>query len=174
MQAPPRPRPHVISAGHTWFLKWGLPGFFLVEWLWWMVQWARMHRLHVAIPPALVVYIVGSATLALWIGWSFLRLKRVAYTATALHISNLRREIVVPFADVASVGRTIVGMNAIVIQLARDTEFGQRITFIPKRMFHPFVWTHPIVDRLRDAVAAAKGQAVSRLAGDRLRAPGTP
>jgi hypothetical protein len=158
VQAPPRPRPRVISAGHTWFLKWGLPGFFLLEWLWWVVQWARMRRLHVPIPPALALYIFGSAALCLWVGWSFLRLKRVAYTETDLHLSNFRREIVVPLADVASVGRTIVGMNALVIQLVRDTEFGSRITFIPKRMFHPFVWTHPMVDRLRDAVAAAKAK----------------
>jgi hypothetical protein len=127
-----------------------------------MVQWARMHRLHVPIPPALVAYIIGSATLCLWIGWSFLRLKRVAYTETDLHVSNFRREIVVPLVDVASVGRRIVGMNALVIQLARDTEFGNRITFIPKRMFHPFVWTHPMVDRLRDAVDAAKATATAK------------
>jgi hypothetical protein len=159
VQAPPKPRPRVISAGHTPLLKWGLPGFFLWEWLWYMVTWARMHRLHVPTPPALVAYIIVSAALCLWAGWSFLRLKRIAYTDTELHVSNFRRQIVVPLSDVASVGRTVIGLNAIVIQLARDTEFGSRLTFIPKRMFHPFVWTHPIVDRLRDLVAAAKGTA---------------
>jgi hypothetical protein len=124
-----------------------------------MVQWARMHRLHVPTPPALVAYIVGSAALCLWVGWSFLRLKRVAYTETDLHVSNFRREIVVPLADVASVGRTVIGLNTIVVQLAHDTEFGRRIAFIPKRkMFHPFVWTHPMIDRLRDLVAAAKAK----------------
>ena len=119
MQAPPKPRPRVISAAHTPFLKWGLPGFCLWEWLWYMVTWARMHRLHVPTPPALVAYIIGSAALCLWAGWSFLGLKRIAYTDTELHVSNFRRQIVVPLADVASVGRTVVGLNAIVIQLAR-------------------------------------------------------
>jgi hypothetical protein len=159
VQAPPKPRPRVISAGHTPLLKWGLPGFFLWEWLWYMVTWARMHRLHVPTPPALVAYIIVSAALCLWAGWSFLRLKRIAYTDTELHVSNFRRQIVVPLSAVASVGRTVIGLNAIVIQLAQDTEFGSRLTFIPKRMFHPLVWTHPIVDRLRDLVAAAKGRA---------------
>ena len=159
MQAPPKPKPRVISAAHTPLLKWGLPGFFLWEWLWYMVSWARMHRLHVPTPPALVVYIIVNAALCLWVGWSFLGLKHVAYTDTELHVSNFRRQIVVPLSDVVSVGRTVIGMNAIVIQLAQDSEFGNRVTFIPKRMFHPFVWTHPIVDRLRDLVAAARAKA---------------
>jgi hypothetical protein len=159
VQAPPSRRPRVISAAHTPILKWGLPGFFLFEWLWYMGTWARMHRLHVPTPPWLVAYIVGSASLCLWVGWSFLGLKRIAYTETSLYISNFYREIAVPLTAIADVGRRVVGMNAIVVRLDRDTDFGRRIAFIPRRMFHPFVWTHPIVDRLRDASAAAKAKA---------------
>ena len=112
MQAPPKPKPRVISAAHTALLKWGLPGFFLWEWLWYMVSWARMHRLHVPTPPALVVYIIVNAALCLWVGWSFLGLKHVAYTDTELHVSNFRRQIVVPLSDVAALVRDARGGRA--------------------------------------------------------------
>ena len=33
--------------------------------------------------------------------------------------------------------------------------------FFPKRMFHPLVWPHPMIDRLRDVVAIAKATATT-------------
>ena len=102
--------------------------------------------------------------------WACLGLKRVTLTEGSLLISNFRREIVVPLRDVASVGRTVLGLNAVVIDFARDTAFGRRIKFLPRRRFLWFAWTHPVVDRLRDAVAAArKAEEPAKLTATRAR-----
>jgi hypothetical protein len=149
-------RPRVISASHTPLVKFGIPP--LVLWLGVRVAVgaARYLRSHEQLPPISQATIVACIVLFPFFAWSYLRLKRVALTDDALHISNFRREIVVPLRDVDRVRQNWFEMHWIVIRLARESEFGRRIVFIPKREFRRFGWTHPLVDHLRDAVAAAK------------------
>jgi hypothetical protein len=156
MRAPDPVRARVISAGHTPLVKWGFPGLILLQGIGWVLGWMRVLQADEPVAPVVILYAVVCAALFPWGAWACLGLKRVALTDSELRISNFRREIVVPLRDVTSVGRTVLGMNAIVIDFARDTDFGRRIKFLPKRMFFRFTWTHPLVDRLRDAVAAAK------------------
>jgi hypothetical protein len=156
MRAPDPIRPRVISAGHTPLIKWGLPGLILVEGISFVIGWVRLLQTDEPVAPAIYAYVAICAALFPVAAWACLGLKRVTLTEGSLLVSNFRREIVVPLRDVAGVGRTVLGLNAVVIDFARDTAFGRRIKFLPRRRFSRFTWTHPIVDRLRDAVAAAR------------------
>ena len=82
------------------------------------------------------------------------RLKRVALTDTALHVSNFWREIAVPLGDVEAVDHDDSGLGRVVITFARDTAFARRIEFSPIGFFPPT--PHPIIAELRAAVASAK------------------
>jgi len=159
MRAPDPIRPRVLSAGHTPLIKWGLPGLILAEGISFVIGWVRLLQTDGPVAPAIYGYVAICAALFPVAAWACLGLKRVALTEGSLLISNFRREIVVPLRDVASVGRTVLGLNAVVIDFARDTAFGRRIKFLPRRRFLWFAWTHPVVDRLRDAVAAARKKA---------------
>src|SRR5262249_38682893 len=67
-----------------------------------------------------------------------------------------RREITVPLRDVGRVRQSLLESGFVIIDLARDSELGRRIRFIPKRAQAWAFQQHPIVDHLRDAVADAK------------------
>jgi hypothetical protein len=149
-------RPRNLSAGYTPFVKWGLPGIFLVSAISYFIEWMSYLQTGAYVPPAIIVYVFGSIGLTVWLAASCLRLKRVALTEDALHVSGAGRQIVVPLREVVSVGYGRLGFRSVIIRLARDTEFGSRIAFLPKRSFGGLFWHSPIVDRLRDAVAAAK------------------
>ena len=169
MRAPDPVRPRVISAAHTPIIKWGLPGLILAEGISFVIGWVRLLQTDEPVAPAVYAYIAVCAALFPVAAWACLGLKRVALTETSLHISNFRRAIVVPLRDVASVGRTVVGLNAVIIDFDRDTAFGRRIKFLPRRRFMWLTWTHPIIDRLRDAVAAARRAEPPRLTTPRAR-----
>jgi hypothetical protein len=142
-------KPRVISAEYTLLVKLGAPAFALWQGASLVVTWVHQGALSRDWP-----YLAVMAAVVGLVVWWCAHLKRVSLTDDALLISNFRREIVVPLRDVAHVGQWRIEWSAIVIRLARDTEFGRRIHFIPKR-FH-FGWRHPMVDRLRYEVAAAK------------------
>jgi hypothetical protein len=149
-------KPRNLSAGYTPLVKWGLPGVFLFESIWYFTSWMSYLQDGGYVPPAFILHAFGSIALLFWLAATCLGLKRVALTEDALHVSNFRREIVVPLREIASVGHGRLGLRAIVVRLVRETEFGSRIAFLPKRSFGGLLWYSPIVDRLRDAVAAAK------------------
>lgn len=149
-------RPRNLSAGYTSLVKWGLPGIFLFEAIWYFIAWMSYLQDGAYVPPAIIIYVFGGIGLTVWLAASCLRLKRVALTEDALHVSGVGRQIVVPLREVASVGHSRLGLRAVVIRLVRETEFGSRIAFLPRRSFGGLFWHSPIVDRLRDAVAAAK------------------
>jgi len=147
--------PRVISAAHTALLKFGVPPLTLWQGVEVAVSWVRYRRLHDH-PPSLSAAAVAVSLVAFPLAaWACARLKRVALTDDALFVSNFRREIAIPLRDVVRVKQRFVFRSAIVVDLARDHEFGARIEFIPKNA-HRWFWTHPLVDQLRDAVAAAK------------------
>jgi hypothetical protein len=149
-------KPRNLSAGYTPLVKWGLPGVFLFEAIWYFTNWMSTVETGEYVPPAVIIYAFACIGLFFWLAATCLGLKRVALTEDALHVSNFRREIVVPLREVVSVRHARLGLRAIVVRLVRETEFGSSIAFLPKRSFGRFLWHSPIVDRLRDAVAAAK------------------
>ena len=147
------PQPRVISSPYTLVFKVVFPLFMVEEAIRFAVGYVERTAQFRDMPIAVFAVWIAFAT---WWFWSCVGLKRVALTDDALHVSNFRREIVVPLRSVEDVQQRRLGLNAIVVHVAGDTDFGKRITFLPKGRYRFLSWTHPMVDRLRDAVAAAK------------------
>jgi hypothetical protein len=102
----------------------------------------------------LVATIIGSVVIArLCVG-----LKRVELDDQMLYASNFRDEIAVPLRDVTEVTENRwVNPHRVTLHLARDTEFGDRIMFMPTVRWFERWTSHPIVAELRTAVAQARG-----------------
>jgi len=149
-------KPRDISAEHTQLVKWGLPCVFLAWGIWFVAKWVAWLHDGATIEPFVGAAGVCFVTLCPLIAARCLALKRVALSEDALHISNHRREIVVPLRDVASVNHSWIGPKSVIVRFEREGEFGRQVAFLPKHTFDELFWTSPIVGRLREAVAAAK------------------
>jgi hypothetical protein len=92
-------------------------------------------------------------------------LKRVRIKDSAIYVSNYLKEIRIPFDNVADVTENRwINIHPVTIHLRSATEFGERITFMPK--IRIFSWrSHPVVAELRE-LAHAK---ISDLASARER-----
>ena len=102
-------------------------------------------------PPALKwiflgLWVLGTASFR----WLLGSVKKVRLDATALHVSDYSRQIAVPLAEIESVSENWwMSHHPVTIHLRHNTEFGRKITFIPKFRLLPFWRTHPIVNELR-------------------------
>ena len=98
----------------------------------------------------LAAWLVGTA----FIYWASARLKRVRTDGSALYVSNYLKEIRVPFDGVADVTENRwINIHPVTIHLRAATEFGDRITFMPK--IRIFGWrSHPVVAELRGLARA--------------------
>jgi hypothetical protein len=106
------------------------------------------------------VTVVG--TVFLW--WACMRLKRVRMDNHVLYISNYVSEIVVPLRDVAEVTENRwVNIHPVTIRFRRETDFGSQIVFMPTQRWFAFWSSHPVVDKIRDAVARAGGGSYGRV-----------
>ena len=98
--------------------------------------------------------------LAAWIAgtilicWNCGRLKKVRIEDSAIYVSNYLKEIRIPFDAVADVTENRwISIHPVTIHLRSATEFGDRITFMPKIRF--FGWrSHPVVAELRQLADA--------------------
>ena len=95
----------------------------------------------------LAVWIVGSV----FILWFSAGLKRVSVDERQLLVSNYLREISIPFSAILDVRQNRwVNLRPVTIYLREATEFGDRITFMPKRRISFQFWREdPIVDELK-------------------------
>ena len=102
-------------------------------------------------PPAmrwifLGLWVLGTASF--W--WLLGSVKKVRLDATTLYVSDYRREIAVPLAEIEDVSENWwMSHHPVTIHLRHETPFGRRITFIPTFRLLPFWRTHPIVNELR-------------------------
>ena len=149
-----------ISAGLTPLMKWGLPAIVLVEGLSFVADWVAYLHDGRSAPAFVIACAIGFVLFVPWVAATCLHLKRVTLTDDALRISNYRREIVVPLRDVASVAYSRLGMRTVIVRFARETEFGAEIRFLPRRTVGAVFWSSLAVDRLREAVAAAKANPI--------------
>lgn len=145
-----------ISADLTPLVKWGLPGLFLWQGITYVADWVSHLQSGTQVPPFVIGLVLVCAVLFPLTAAQCLGLKRVVLGDDALYVSNYLREIAVPLRDIASVGHSRFGMRTVVIRLEHEGEFGRSIVFLPKHTFGGLFWSSPIVDRLRDAVAAAR------------------
>jgi hypothetical protein len=151
-----------ISSGQTILMKFIFP----VAWiglfgLGTMVLWlAPPHARGGAPPPEmkwefLVAWIVGAA----FVLWASGGLKKVRLDDETIYISNYVREIGVPLGLIEEVRENRwINIRPVTIQFRHSTEFGDKITFMPKtRVFWP--WTpNPIVAELQALAGGAAGR----------------
>lgn len=101
----------------------------------------------------LLVTLGGAAFLSRACG----RLKRVRMNAIALYISNYVSEIVVPLYEVAEVTEDYFASgHPVTIRFHRPTDFGSRITFIPRARWSGLQVSHPAFDELRRAIGQGR------------------
>jgi hypothetical protein len=74
-------------------------------------------------------------------------LKRVRIDATHLYVSNYVKEVSIRFSLIADVTENRWMYRPVTIHFRSDTEFGQKITFMPTSRF--FAFPHPIVAELK-------------------------
>src|SRR5690242_7485092 len=94
----------------------------------------------------IVAWVAG--TLSFW--WWCIPLKKVRVNGDDLIISNFRKEIVVPLNFVESVTENRwVNVHPVTIHFRGETEFGRKISFMPKSRVMFFWSSHPVVGELR-------------------------
>jgi hypothetical protein len=98
-----------------------------------------------------------AGALSFW--WWCIPLKKVRVNGGDLYVSNFQKEIVVPLNFIESVSENRwVNVHPVTVHFRGDTEFGRKISFMPKARVMFFWSSHPVVDELRRMVAvAAKG-----------------
>ena len=149
-----------ISSGQTILVKFIFPvvwigGFGLGTMALWL---APLHARGGAPPPEmkwlfLAVWIAGSA----FVLWLSAGLKRVRLDEETIYISNYVSEISVPLGLIEEVTENRwINIRPVTIQFRHPTEFGDKISFMPKtRVFWP--WNpNPLVAELQ-ALAAGRG-----------------
>ena len=94
----------------------------------------------------LALWVVGTASLR----WFLASVKKVRIDGATLYVSDYRREIAVPLAEIEDVSENWwMSHHPVTLHLRHDTPFGRKITFIPKFRLLLRWRTHPIVNELR-------------------------
>jgi hypothetical protein len=94
----------------------------------------------------LTMWSVGSV----FIWWTCMRLKQVRVGDQSIYISNYLKEISIPIGMITDVRENRwINIHPVTIHFRGDTEFGQKITFMPERRFIAPWKRHPVVDELR-------------------------
>jgi hypothetical protein len=103
----------------------------------------------------LAAWIAG--TLSFW--WWCIPLKKVRVAGGTLYASNYRKEIVVPLTFIESVTENRwINVHPVTIHFRGDTDFGRKISFMPKSRVMFFWSSHPVVGELRRMVEAAAAE----------------
>jgi hypothetical protein len=95
-------------------------------------------------------FLAGWILGTLFIYWACARLKKVRIDDSAIYVSNYLKEIRVPFDAIAEVTENRwINIHPVTIRLRSASEFGDRVTFMPKMRI--FNWrSHPVVTELRE------------------------
>jgi hypothetical protein len=73
-----------------------------------------------------------------------------------LYVSNYRREIAIPYSEIASVSESKwTDPRRVTVCLHHPSEFGEKIVFLAKYRYDPFFGDHPIVAELNHLAASA-------------------
>lgn len=113
----------------------------------------RLHGRNNELPPPELKFVIlvmwcAGLTFFLWVNPS---LKRVRMDGQHLVVSDYFREIRIPFSAITDVRQSRwLTRPPVTIYFRHQTEFGDRVTFLPKRHFR-FWRTNPIIDDLRQS-----------------------
>lgn len=156
-----------LSSGQTFVVKFVFPplwisGFGYGTFALWT---GAAHGRHGMPPPPEMKYLFLAAWLigTAFIWWLCAPLKRVRMDGRTLLVSNFRKEISIPISDIEDVTENRwINIHPVTIRLRNDTEFGDRITFMPTaRMFG--LWSsHPVVAQLRNIAATPISPSASK------------
>ena len=96
----------------------------------------------------LVLFLLGSV----YLYWTCIRLKSVRMDSNFLYVSNYRKEIKIPLAQIARVSEwRLDNTHPVFVHFSQPTEFGTSIVFMPKIRLFGFWSSHPVVDRIRQS-----------------------
>jgi len=91
-------------------------------------------------------------------------LKRVAVDSKNLYVSNYRRDIVIPLTMVSDVTENRwINIHPVTIHLRNDSEFGQKISFMPTSRFFGGWSSHPVVAELQQLASVARAASRSSI-----------
>jgi len=103
----------------------------------------------------LTVTLAGGASLY----WFCMRLKRVEMDDDALYVSNYLHETSVPLQEIDDVRENRwVNIRPVTVTFRTDTDFGERVVFMPTTRWWKFWREHPVVDELRRASQRARAR----------------
>ena len=93
----------------------------------------------------LVVWIVGTTSIL----WFYVGLKRVRMDERQLYVSNYIQEIQIPFSTITEVKQNRwINSRPITIYFRDATQFGDKVTFMPKQRIQ-FWSVDPVVNELK-------------------------
>lgn len=99
----------------------------------------------------LIAWVVGCA----FIYWSCIRLKEVSVDDDFLYVSNYLKEISIPLSEIYDVTENMwLNSHPVTIHLQSPSEFGDKITFMPKVRLFSFLSSHPVVEELKELASA--------------------
>jgi hypothetical protein len=154
---------HTISSGQTFFMKFVFPAVWLTGFAAVTVALftgGRITNPDGLPPPTEMKWLFFGATVigGLFLFWCCMRLKRVELDDDSLHISNYLREVRVPLRDIEEITENRwINIRPVTLEFRRDTEFGPRITFMPKTRWWGFWRAHPVVGELEAAARRSRG-----------------
>ena len=148
-----------LSSRQTFLMKFVLPSVWLAGFIAATAMlFAGTLAFEPAPPPAmkwtfLSVLLAGAASLY----WFCMPLKRVELDDSALYVSNYLRETSVPLEDIDEVRENRwVNIRPVTVTFRTDTDFGNRIVFMPTTRWWGFWREHPVVEELRRASKGAR------------------
>ncbi len=137
-----------LSSGWTFWMKFLFPAIWIACFGFGTILiWQKVPN--DAMPPFafLGAWILGTALII----WNTAGLKRIRIDERQLYLSNYLREISVPFTAISDVRQNRwLSTRPITVHFEDATEFGDKVTFMPKWRFRLFFWNiDPVVGELR-------------------------
>lgn len=144
-----------ISTSLTFVQKVLSPIFFPLIWVvfWWLGYWSNYTQIFGLFA---ITAFIGSVGWYYLVGWST---KIVRIDDNNLYVSNFRREITIPIADIESVSDLVFSEpRRVTIKLRRPSEFGSTIVFLAKYRWYSGLDALPIVDELNRLAAGKRNE----------------
>ncbi len=142
-----------ISSKITFISKIGVPSFVLFGWGLAIFALLFDSGKNGQLPLPLAVKVLFPALFLVIfavIFWLSMRLKAVSVDDKFLYISNYLKEISVPFSNIQNITELRLRGHPVTIHFKEKTEFGSKITFLPKMRFFNFARSHPVVAELKE------------------------
>ena len=140
-----------LSTRFTFIHKFVLPVVFVLGAIWFAVEFFEgWLYLPGDVPGGFMLIVWGMVAVnLLWIGWIAIRSYKVTADAENFYVSNYRKEIVIPRAELyEATEMRWVQPYWITLHLRGPSEFGEKIVFIPPWRFAAFWTANPLVDEL--------------------------